>query len=110
MPFAAAVDAMFLGAMGSDALYTPVGGAQSADPIRVILSQPDTFTPVFDVSVVSASTQVEVRTSEVPALRHGDSLALLDTDGVETGEVLTINGKPRRDDTRLIWVASSVEG
>lgn len=104
MPFSAAFDTMFLGPMGCDAVFTPRNGAPLPDPVRVILSQPDTFTPVFDVQVASATTQVEVRVSEVSALGNGDMFALAD------GSVLTVNGKPKRDDLRLIWIASAVEG
>lgn len=109
MPFRAAVDMMFLGQMAVDAIYTPANGDPQPDPVRVIVSQPDTFTPVFDVSVVSATTQVEVRLSEVPVLKKGDTLEVLDAAGVATGEVLTINAKPRRDDTRLFWISSAVD-
>lgn len=104
MPFRAAIDMMFLGAHGVDAIFIPRNGEPQADPIRVILGQPDIVTPVYDVPVVSASIQVEVRVSDVPALAAGDVLTLAD------GAALTISGKPRRDDTRLVWVAGAVEG
>lgn len=103
MPFRAAIDIMFRGPMGVDAIYTPKGGAPWPESVRVIIEQPDVMTPIYDLPVVSDSTQVEVRTSEVPGLVEGDALMLTD------GAVLTISAKPKRDATRLIWIAQAVE-
>lgn len=100
-PFAVSVDLLFAGPMAADATYTPASG--DPKPVRVILSRPDAMTPVFDLSVVSASTALQVRVSEVPALAQGDSFTLAD------GGVLTVSAKPKRDSTRLIWTASATE-
>ncbi|WP_337996222.1 head-tail joining protein [Oleispirillum naphthae] len=100
-PFSVSVDLMFAGPMAVDATYTPANGDPL--PVRVILSQPDVMTPVYDVPVVSASTALQVRVSEVAALARGDTFTLAD------GGVLTVSAKPKRDATRLIWVASAVE-
>lgn len=102
-PFAVSVDLLFAGPMAVDATYAPKGGAALAVPVRVILSQPDAMTPVYDLPVVSASTALQVRVSEVPALAQGDTLTLAD------GGVLTVSAKPKRESTRLIWIASATE-
>lgn len=100
--FAVSVDLMFGGPMAVDAAYAT--GSGDPKPVRVILSQPDALTPVLDMPVVSGSTAVQVRVSEVPSLAAGDTLTL------EDGGVLTISAKPRRDATRLVWTAAAVEG
>ena len=99
--FAVSVDLMFGGPMAVDATYAPVNG--DPRPVRVILSQPDVMTPVHDLPVVSASTAVQVRVSDVAALAQGDIFTLAD------GGVLTVSAKPKRDSTRLIWIASATE-
>lgn len=102
-PFATSVDLMFAGPMAQDAVYAPGGGTPRDGTVRVIPSSPDVATTVYEVSAISATVAVQVRVSDVAALAPGDTLTL------EDGGVLRISGKPRRDATRLTWLAGAVE-
>jgi len=98
--FAAAVDAIFQDAnMAADATWTPQGGAPL--PVRVIRKAPDELTTFGAARILSDTTLVDVRVSEIPAPKPGDTIII----GTDT---FTIQGEPKRDRERLIWTLELV--
>ncbi len=102
MTFSAMVDALFADPiLAKDAIYTPAGGAAWADPVRVMLSQPDELASPFARPVVSETTTIEVRVSEIAAPAKGDVFAV-------GGTAYEVNEKPVRDGERLTWTMAAV--
>lgn len=102
MAFSAMFDALFADPnMAQDAIYTPSGG----DPVsvRVLLRQPDVAADPFGSSTLSASTLVEARVSDIPDPASGDTITV-------AGTAYTIQGAPRRDETRSVWSMEAREG
>ena len=98
--FAAAMDALFADInMAVDATWYPAGGAPQ--PIRVIRKAPDEVTAFGAAQILSETTLVDVRTSEMANPRPGDGIAI----GAEN---FTIQGEPRRDRDRLLWTLELV--
>jgi len=94
--FAAAVDALFADPnLGRDALWR-VGGTGDPLLIRVIPTQPDRIESFAETRIHSETAQFDVRTSEVPNPRPGDTLEI-------EGESFVIQGEPVRDSERLVW-------
>jgi hypothetical protein len=92
--FQGAVHATFA-AFGTDALYTPAGGAPV--PVRVIARRPDTIVGFGETRIHAETATFEVRASEVASPRSGDQLVL-------DGETFVVQGEPaRRDPNRLVW-------
>jgi len=97
MTFSEMVDDLFDDPiLAMDAIYTPAGGETWDDPVRVMKSQPDVDVSPFGGSVVSATTVLEVRVSEIAEPGKGDTFAIGD-------DVYTVTGKPQRDEERLVW-------
>lgn len=65
-------------------------------PIRVIRRTADSITEFGAARLVSDTTMVDVRLSDLPEPRSGD-LIVIDSDS------LTIQGEPLRDRERLVW-------
>jgi len=98
--FAAAMDAIFQDAnMAADATWSPQGGAPL--PVRVIRKAPDELTSFGAARILSDTTLVDVRVSEVANPRPGDAITI----GPDT---FTIQGEPKRDRERLIWTLELV--
>ena len=93
--FAAAMDAIFADVhLAVDATWYPAGGAPR--PVRVICKAPDEVTSFGAAQILSDTTLVDVRVSEIPDPKPGDGISI----GAEN---FTIQGEPRRDRDRLIW-------
>jgi len=98
--FAVALDALFADVnLGLDATWYPSGGAPV--PIRVIRKAPDEVTSFGAAQILSETTLVDVRVSEIPDPKPGDGIAI----GAEN---FTIQGEPKRDRDRLIWTLELV--
>jgi len=98
--FAAALDALFADInMAVDATWYPVGGAPQ--PIRVIRKAPDEVTAFGSAQILSETTLVDVRTSEMANPKPGDGISI----GAEN---FTIQGAPKRDRERLLWTLELV--
>ncbi len=98
--FAAAMDAIFADInMAVDATWYPAGGAPQ--PIRVIRKAPDEVTGFGSAQILSETTLVDVRTSEMANPRPEDGISI----GAEN---FVIQGEPRRDRDRLIWTLELV--
>ena len=92
---AVALDALFADpSMATAATYTPNGG--SPIPVRVVTRRADAVTDFGDARVWSETTRVDLRVSEVPSPRPGDTIMIGD-------EAFVIQGEPVRDRERLIW-------
>ena len=98
--FAAAMDAIFQDAnMAAEATWTPQGGAPI--PIRVIRKAPDEMVTFGAARILSDTTHVDVRVSEMPSPKPGDTIII----GPDT---FTIQGEPKRDRERLVWMLELV--
>ena len=93
--FAAAMDAIFQDAnMAAEATWTPRGGAPL--PVRVIRKAPDEVVTFGAARILSETTLVDVRVSDMASPKPGDAIII----GPDT---FTIQGEPKRDRERLIW-------
>ena len=64
-PFAAALDVLFFAPGSSEAFYTPTGGAERPNPIRVIRGQPDKAVGFGEQQVIEGTNVFEIRKSDV---------------------------------------------
>ena len=94
IPWSRMVDACFL-RLGVEAAYTVQGGVPVS--IRVIAKRPDEIVGLGDTRIHSETTLFDVRVSEVPSPRPGDTLIV---DGV----AYVVQGEPVRDRERLVWM------
>ncbi len=99
--FAAAMDRIFSHADMAVAAVWISGTTSQERPIRVIRRAPDRITDFGAARIVSESTNVDVRVSELTDPRPGD-LIILGTDSY------VIQGEPTRDSERLIWTLDLV--
>ena len=98
--FAAAMDALFQDVnMAVDATWYPAGGAPV--PIRLIRKAPDEVTSFGSAQILSETTLVDVRVSEMPNPKPGDGISI----GADN---FTIQGEPKRDRDRLTWTLELV--
>jgi len=98
--FSAAMDAIFADQnMAADATWTPQGGTPL--PVRVIRKAPDEMATFGATRLLSDTTLVDVRVSEMPTPKPGDTIII----GTDT---FTIQGEPKRDRERLIWTLELV--
>ena len=98
--FAAAMDAIFSDPnMAADAIWYPFGGTPV--PVRVIRKAPDDMTSFGAAHILSDTTLVDVRTSEMPNPKPGDGISI----GTDS---YVIQGEPKRDRERLIWTLELV--
>jgi len=98
--FAAAMDALFANVnLGLDATWYPAGGAPQ--PVRVIRKAPDEVTGFGSAQILSDTTLVDVRVSEMANPKPGDGISI----GAEN---FTIQGEPKRDRDRLLWTLELV--
>jgi len=98
--FAVAMDALFQDVnLGLDATWYPAGGAPQ--PIRVIRKAPDEVTGFGGAQILSETTLIDVRVSEIPDPKPGDGIAI----GAEN---FVIQGEPRRERDHLLWTLELV--
>jgi len=98
--FAAAMDAIFADVhLAVDATWYPAGGAPQ--PVRVIRKAPDEVTSFGSTQILSDTTLVDVRVSEMANPKPGDGIAI----GADN---FTIQGEPKRDRDRLLWTLELV--
>ncbi|WIY52456.1 hypothetical protein O9Z70_13460 [Devosia sp. YIM 151766] len=96
--FAAGINAIFADPnMAMAALYR-AGGAGAGVPVRVIFRAPDRIANWGDGRFVTDTIFVDVRVSDVPALKTGDTFEI-------TGDLLEVRSDPVRDRERLCWAA-----
>jgi len=98
--FAAAMDALFADVhLAVDATWYPAGGAPQ--PVRVIRKAPDEVTAFGAAQILSDTTLVDVRVTEMPTPKPGDGISI----GADN---FTIQGEPKRDGDRLLWTIELV--
>ena len=91
-----AIDALFADPnIARDALYRAQATGETRT-VRIVTKRPDEVLDFGDSRVVTATTVAEVRVSEVPEPREGDTLEIGDA-------VFVVQGVPRGDAERLIW-------
>lgn len=94
--FAAAVDSLFEDDnIATAATYFPVGG-RAQIPVRVVSRRGDVVTDFGGARVVSETTIVDLRVSEVEWPQRGDRLDI-------AGEVFEVQSDPIRDREHLVW-------
>lgn len=93
-PWSDAVDLLFAGDGSEAASFEPQGGAPYE--IRVIRTTPDQQAELGGRIVVLASTQLELRRSEVPNPVDGDHVYLAD-------QLYRLSGDPKLDDEGVTW-------
>jgi hypothetical protein len=81
--------------IGRDAFWR-IGGTGGPAPVRVVPRQPDRIESFGETRIQSETARFDVRASEVPNPRPGDTLEI-------EGEVFVIQGEPVRDSERLVW-------
>jgi len=92
----AAIDVLFGDPnLAREAVYREQG---TGDPvaIRVIARRPDQVFDFGDTRVHTETSLFDLRVSEVPSPRPGDTLEV-------DGETFVVQGEPVRDSERLIW-------
>ncbi len=95
---AMALGALFTdGNIGTDAVYTPEGGAPVL--IRVVTRRADEITGFGEARLWSETTRVDLRVAEVAIPRPGDRIEI-------EGEAFLIQGEPVRDRERLVWTVN----
>ncbi len=98
--FAGALDALFADVnLGLDATWYPAVGAPQ--PVRVIRKAPDEVTSFGSAQILSETTLVDVRVSEMANPKPGDGISI----GADN---FTIQGEPKRDRERLLWTLELV--
>ncbi len=95
-PFANAIDRIFAGGLAEDATYYSCLGEDPKQTVRIITRRPDDLAGIEGLSIITASTLVDVRVKEVPKPVEKDEIEI-------GGERFVVQGKPRRDRLRLIW-------
>jgi len=99
--FTAAMDHIFANPSMAVAAVWMSATTSEERPIRVIRRAPDRITDFGTARVLSDTTTVDVRVSELADPRPGD-LIILGTDS------FVIQGEPVRDTERLIWTLDLV--
>ncbi len=85
--------------MAVDATWYSAGGAPV--PVRVIRKAPDEETSFGSAQILSETTLVDARVSEMANPRPGDGISI----GADN---FVIQGEPKRDRDRLIWTLELV--
>ena len=94
--FANAMDRIFSHADMAVAAVWISGSTSEERPIRVIRRAPDQITDFGAARILSDTTTIDVRVSELPDPSPGDLIIL----GTES---YVIQGEPVRDRERLVW-------
>ncbi len=109
MPVETAAD--LAGMFGEDefaepASYTPPGGG-AAIPCSVIVDrgQGRQDFRAGRSDIVTSERKLWVRSAEIAALARGGTFAMLDEEGLPTGEAFTVAGEPKLDHLAALWSA-----
>lgn len=94
--FAAAMDRIYANPSMAEAAVWISATTSEERPIRIIRRAPDRITEFGAGRIVSDTTMVDARISDLPDPRAGDLIVI----GAES---FTIQGEPIRDQERLIW-------
>ena len=94
--FAAAMDRIYANADMAVAAVWISGTTSEERQVRVIRRAPDRITDFGAARIVSNTTMVDVRVTEITDPQPGD-LIILGTDS------FVIQGEPTRDTERLVW-------
>jgi hypothetical protein len=98
--FAAATDVLFADPhLARDAVYRPAGVGDGI-PVRVTLRQPDRIESFGETRLASSTTLLDVRVSEVPEPKAGDTL------GVD-GRTVVVQGSPILDAEGLFYTVDT---
>ena len=92
------LDSCFM-VFGVDALYTPIDGS-SAHTVRAIVKKLDSVVHVGAAQIISSSSAIDIRISDVAKPQIGDQIAMGGTNFV-------VGSDPLRDPERLIWTLST---
>lgn len=86
--------------IADDGVYIPAAG----DPVsvRVVLQRPDRSVRLLDAGLMTPSTILQVRVSEIAMPRAGDVFEI-------AGATYLIKGEPKRDPLRQVWTLELVE-
>ena len=96
--FATAIDVLFADPnLGVNAIYRAGGGEAPGTTVKAIVRQPDRIGTFGETRIATATTIVDIRTSEVAAPAEGDTIE-------RNGTVYVVQGKPIRDAERLVWM------
>jgi hypothetical protein len=94
--FTAAFDALFADPnLATGAVYR-AGVADPGVPVRAIIRQPDRIGEFGETRILTETTMLDIRASEIAAPAEGDTI-------VADGSTYVIQGEPIRDADRLIW-------
>jgi hypothetical protein len=94
--FATAIDVLFADPnLGVNAIYR-AGGANPGTTVKAIVRQPDRIGTFGETRIATATTIVDIRTSELAAPAEGDTIEM-------DSMVYVIQGEPTRDAERLVW-------
>jgi hypothetical protein len=94
--FAAATDVLFADPhLARDAVYRPAGEGDGI-LVRVMLRRPDRIESFGETRLLTDTTLIDVRTTEVPMLSAGDTFDI-------DGDSYLVQGEPVRDSERLVW-------
>lgn len=94
--FAAALDAIFADPnMAADAVWREQGVGAPA-PCRVMRNSPDRISEYQAARLISDTTVIDVRVSEIANPRVNDRVAI-------GSENFVVQATPRRDRERLVW-------
>ena len=94
--FALALEALFADPnLARDALYR-ADGSGAPLPVRVIVRRPDQVESYGETRLVSGTTTLELRASQVAEPLAGDTIVL-------DGRTLVIQGTPLLDALGLVW-------
>ena len=81
--------------LGKDATYTPDGGSAAA--IKIMVRQPDQIVDIGSSQILTETTLMELRVSEVADPNEGDVITY---DSVN----YVVDSEPKREDSaRLVW-------
>ena len=113
MPVESAVDlATFFNEdeFAEGALYRPKGDTGAGTRCSVIVDRGQGRRAFTGAAVDAATIErlVQVRSDELPEIARNGTFTILDEDGNETSEVMTIAGMPKLDETGEWWVAEIV--
>jgi hypothetical protein len=85
--------------LARDAVWRPAVG--DPVPIRIMLRQPDEVASFGESRFATDTTVIDIRVTEVAEPRPGDRIDI-------DGELLLVQGEPRRDAERLVWRIEAV--
>ena len=98
--FAAATDVLFADPhLARDAVYHPAGAGDGI-PVRVMLRRPDRIESFGETRLANSTSVIDVRVSEVPEPKVGDTLDL-------EGRMVVVQGTPLRDAEGLVWTVDT---